>query len=68
MEVNAVITMPPQMIMQLGQTSITSKNGWNSMLTQNLQPVPGNKLFFNLTAIKSLHSLLLSYQGRRDYT
>ncbi|CAL1677528.1 unnamed protein product [Lasius platythorax] len=54
--------MPPQMMMQLGQTSITSKNGWNSMLTQNLQPVPGNKLFFNLTAIKSLHSLLLRNQ------
>ncbi|KAM0737252.1 Stromal membrane-associated protein 1 [Formica fusca] len=47
---NAAITMPPQMMMQLGQTSITSNNGWSGMLTQNLQPAPGSNPFFNLTA------------------
>lgn len=36
--------------MQLGQASITSNNGWSGMLTQNLQPAPGNNPFFNLTA------------------
>ncbi|KAL6425244.1 hypothetical protein ACFW04_009470 [Cataglyphis niger] len=47
---NAAITMPPQMMMQLGQTNITSNNGWSGMLTQNLQPAPGSNPFFNLTA------------------
>ena len=37
-------------MMQLGQTSITSNNGWSGMLTQNLQPAPGSNPFFNLTA------------------
>lgn len=47
---NAAMTMPSQMMMQLGQTSITSNNGWSGMLTQNLQPAPGSNPFFNLTA------------------
>ncbi|XP_012216241.1 stromal membrane-associated protein 1 [Linepithema humile] len=47
---NAAITMPPQMMMQLGQNNIPSNNGWSGMLTQNLQPAPGNNPFFNLTA------------------
>ncbi|EFN60508.1 Stromal membrane-associated protein 1 [Camponotus floridanus] len=46
---NAAITMPPQMMMQLGQTSIPSNNGWSGMLTQNIQPAPGSNPFFNLT-------------------
>lgn len=37
-------------MMQLGQTNITSYNGWSGMLTQNLQPAPGSNPFFNLTA------------------
>jgi len=36
-------------MMQLGQTSITSNNGWSGMLTQNIQPAPGSNPFFNLT-------------------
>ncbi|XP_014488175.1 PREDICTED: stromal membrane-associated protein 1-like isoform X2 [Dinoponera quadriceps] len=47
---NAAVTMPPQMMMQLGQNNIASNNGWSGMLTQNLQPAPGNNPFFNLTA------------------
>ncbi|EFN77131.1 stromal membrane-associated protein 1 [Harpegnathos saltator] len=47
---NAAVTMPPQMMMQLGQSNIASNNGWSGMLTQNLQPAPGSNPFFNLTA------------------
>ncbi|KYM80117.1 Stromal membrane-associated protein 1 [Atta colombica] len=47
---NAAISMPPQMMMQLGQSNIASNNGWSGMLTQNIQPAPGSNPFFNLTA------------------
>ncbi|XP_011634387.2 stromal membrane-associated protein 1 [Pogonomyrmex barbatus] len=47
---NAAITMPPQMMMQLGQSNIASNNGWSGMLTQNIQPAPGSNPFFNLAA------------------
>lgn len=36
-------------MMQLGQNNTASNNGWSGMLTQNLQPAPGNNPFFNLT-------------------
>lgn len=36
-------------MMQLGQNNVPSNNGWSGMLTQNLQPAPGNNPFFNLT-------------------
>lgn len=41
---NTGVTMPSQMMMQLGQTN----NGWSGMLTQNIQPAPGSNPFFNL--------------------
>ncbi|XP_020280394.1 stromal membrane-associated protein 1-like [Pseudomyrmex gracilis] len=47
---NAGITVPPQMMMQLGQSNIASNNGWSGMMTPNLQPAPGSNPFFNLTA------------------
>ncbi|CAL7934318.1 unnamed protein product [Xylocopa violacea] len=47
---NPAITMQSQMVMQLGQSNISSNNGWSGMLTQNLQPAPGSNPFFNLTA------------------
>lgn len=37
-------------MMQLGQSNISSNNGWSGMLTQNLQPAPGSNPFFNLTS------------------
>ncbi|XP_029044362.1 stromal membrane-associated protein 1 [Osmia bicornis bicornis] len=46
---NAAITMQSQMMMQIGQTNISSNNGWSGVLTQNLQPAPGSNPFFNLT-------------------
>lgn len=36
-------------MMQIGQTNISSNNGWSGVLTQNLQPAPGSNPFFNLT-------------------
>ncbi|OAD62744.1 Stromal membrane-associated protein 1 [Eufriesea mexicana] len=47
---NPAITMQSQMMMQLGQSNISSNNGWSGMLTQNLQPAPGSNPFFNLTS------------------
>lgn len=43
---NTGVAIQSQMMMQLGQTN----NGWSGMLTQNIQPAPGNNPFFNLAA------------------
>ncbi|KAI4498578.1 hypothetical protein M0802_006284 [Mischocyttarus mexicanus] len=43
---NTGVAMQSQMMMQLGQTN----NGWSGMLTQNIQPAPGNNPFFNLAS------------------
>ncbi|XP_076239144.1 stromal membrane-associated protein 1 [Calliopsis andreniformis] len=47
---NPAIAMQSQMMMQLGQSNISTNNGWSGMLTQNLQPAPGSNPFFNLTS------------------
>ncbi|KZC14125.1 PREDICTED: stromal membrane-associated protein 1 [Dufourea novaeangliae] len=54
---NPAIAMQSQMMMQLGQTNISSNNGWSGMLTQNLQPAPGSNPFFNLTVQQQQQSV-----------
>lgn len=43
--------------MQLGQSNISSNNGWSGMLTQNLQPAPGSNPFFNLASQQQQQSV-----------
>ncbi|XP_031848572.1 stromal membrane-associated protein 1 [Nomia melanderi] len=54
---NPAITMQSQMMMQLGQSNISSNNGWSGMLTQNLQPAPGSNPFFNLASQQQQQSV-----------
>ncbi|XP_012134996.1 stromal membrane-associated protein 1 isoform X2 [Megachile rotundata] len=54
---NSAIAMQSQMMMQIGQSNISSNNGWSGVLTQNLQPAPGSNPFFNLTTQKQQQSV-----------
>ena len=53
--------------MQLGQSNINSNNGWSGMLTQNLQPAPGNNPFFNLTSQQQQQSVAFGSQVYKQY-
>ncbi|XP_043529664.1 stromal membrane-associated protein 1 isoform X1 [Frieseomelitta varia] len=65
---NPAITMQSQMVMQLGQSNINSNNGWSGMLTQNLQPAPGNNPFFNLTSQQQQQSVAFGSQLPQQMT
>lgn len=54
--------MQSQVVMQLGQSNISSNNGWSGMLTQNLQPAPGSNPFFNLTSQQQQQSVAFNSQ------